>query len=29
VKTIPANTAAFVDVCFNGSTWVLTGYGTL
>lgn len=22
-------TAAFVDVSFNGSAWVLTGYGTL
>jgi hypothetical protein len=29
LKTIPSATAAFVDVMFNGSAWVLTGYGTL
>lgn len=28
-KTIPSATAAFVDVSFNGSAWVLTGYGLL
>ncbi|HEX6964539.1 MAG TPA: glycosyl hydrolase family 28-related protein [Gemmatimonadaceae bacterium] len=29
LKTIPASTAAFVDVEFNGGSWILTGYGTL
>lgn len=29
LKTIPNSTAAFVDVMFDGSAWVLTGYGTL
>jgi hypothetical protein len=29
LKTIPSATAAFVDVLYNGSAWVLTGYGTL
>ncbi len=29
LKTIPSATAAFVDVHYNGSAWVLTGYGTL
>lgn len=29
LKTIPSATAAFVDVSFDGSTWFLTGYGTL
>lgn len=29
LKTIPNATAAFVDVTYNGSAWVLTGYGTL
>lgn len=29
LKTIPRETAAFVDVMFNGTAWVLTGYGTL
>jgi hypothetical protein len=28
-KTIPARTAAFVDVEFDGTAWRLTGYGTL
>ncbi len=28
-KTIPASTAARVDVEYTGSAWVLTGYGTL
>lgn len=28
-KTIPSATAAFVDVEYNGSTWQMTGYGTL
>lgn len=28
-KTIPSATAAFVDVTFNGTAWVETGYGTL
>lgn len=29
LKVIPSATAAFVDVEFNGTVWVLTGYGTL
>jgi hypothetical protein len=29
LKTIPSATAAFVDVAYNGSAWVLAGYGTL
>lgn len=29
LKTIPSATAAWVDVEFTGSAWVLTGYGTL
>lgn len=29
VKTIPSATAAFVDVSFDGTQWILTGYGTL
>ena len=29
LKTIPSATAAFVDVAYNGTAWVLTGYGTL
>ena len=29
LKTIPAGTAAFVDVSYNGSAWVLAGYGAL
>lgn len=29
LKTIPAGTAAFVDVLFNGAGWVLIGYGLL
>jgi hypothetical protein len=29
LKTIPKSTAAFVDVAFDGSAWVLTGYGAL
>lgn len=29
LKTIPSGTAAFVDVAYNGTAWVLTGYGTL
>lgn len=29
LKTIPSATAAFVDVAYNGSAWVLTAYGTL
>ncbi len=29
LKTIPADTAAFVEVMFTGSRWILTGYGTL
>lgn len=29
LKTIPSATAAWVDVEFSGSAWVLTGYGTL
>jgi len=29
LKTIPSATAAFVDVSFNGTAWVLTGYGLL
>jgi hypothetical protein len=29
LKTIPSATAAFVDVAYNGSAWVLTGYGAL
>jgi hypothetical protein len=29
LKTIPNSTAAWVDVAYDGSAWVLTGYGTL
>jgi len=29
LKTVPSATAAWVDVEFTGSAWVLTGYGTL
>lgn len=29
LKTIPANTAAFVDLAHDGTAWRLTGYGTL
>lgn len=29
LKTIPSATAAYVDVHYNGSAWVLTGYGAL
>jgi hypothetical protein len=29
LKTIASGTAAFVDVTFDGSAWVLTGYGAL
>lgn len=29
LKTIPASTAAFVDVAFDGTAWRMTGYGTL
>jgi parallel beta-helix repeat protein len=29
LKTIPSATAAFVEVTFNGTAWVLTGYGAL
>jgi hypothetical protein len=29
LKAIPAGTAAFVDVAFDGAAWVLTGYGEL
>jgi len=29
LKTIPSATAAFVDVEYDGSSWILTGYGTL
>lgn len=29
LRTIPASTAAWVDVEHNGTAWVLTGYGTL
>jgi len=29
LKTIANSTAAFVDVEFNGSAWILTGYGDL
>lgn len=29
LKTIPSATAAWVDVEYTGSAWVLTGYGTL
>ncbi len=29
IKTIPSGTAAWVDVVFSGTAWVLTGYGTL
>ena len=29
LKTIGSATAAFVDVSFDGSAWILTGYGTL
>ena len=29
LKTIPNNTAAFVDVAHDGTAWRLAGYGTL
>ena len=29
LKNIPSSTAAFVDVSFDGTAWILTGYGTL
>ena len=29
LKTIPSATAAFVDVHYSGSAWVLSGYGAL
>lgn len=29
LKTIPSATAAFVDVVWSGTAWVLAGYGTL
>jgi hypothetical protein len=29
LKTIANSTAAFVDASFDGSSWVLTGYGAL
>jgi hypothetical protein len=29
LKTIPSATAAWVDVAYDGSAWVLVGYGTL
>lgn len=29
VKTIPSTTPAWVDVKYNGSAWILVGYGTL
>lgn len=29
LKTIPNSTAAWVDVMFDGTAWVLVGYGTL
>jgi hypothetical protein len=29
VKTIPSATTAFVEATFNGTTWLLTGYGVL
>lgn len=29
LKVIPAGTAAFVDVMFDGAAWRLVGYGTL
>ena len=29
LKTIGSATAAFVDVSFDGTAWILTGYGTL
>jgi len=29
LKTIASATAAFVDVSFDGSAWILTGYGAL
>jgi len=29
LKTIASATAAFVDVSYDGSAWVLTGYGAL
>ena len=29
LKTIASATAAFVDVTFDGSAWILTGYGAL
>lgn len=29
LKTIASGTAAFVDVSFNGTAWILTGYGAL
>lgn len=29
LKTIASATAAFVDVSFDGTAWILTGYGAL
>ena len=29
LKTIPSATAAFVEVMYDGTNWVLIGYGTL
>jgi hypothetical protein len=29
LKTIASATAAFVDVSFDGTAWILTGYGVL
>ena len=29
LKTLPSATAAFAEVMFNGTAWVLIGYGTL
>ena len=29
LKTMPSATAAYVEVSFNGTAWILTGYGTL
>lgn len=29
LKTIPAGTAAWVEVTYNGASWVLSGYGAL
>ena len=29
LKTLPSATAAWCDVSFNGTAWILTAYGTL